>query len=386
MRVELPIVVLNPVSPYNPVSGAQVVVINQETGFATTVYTTSSSSAEVAQPILTDVSGRIDGWVERGAYAIEVTIPGRPTYTEYFEASPAKDGSVDTDWLENSSVTTSKINNGAVTSAKIANDAVTSNAISNASITEAKLASSAVTTAKIANEAITSSKIDTSTVPVVPLGTILDWFPPASASHPWTSALPPGYAICNGAAWSSIPNDLGYTTGNIPNLIGRLAYGADPSLASGTASTHVDATGVQTNAGVGGSVGSSTISQVHSHTVPAHQHGVDHQHTVPNHNHYMGHSHGVSGHVHSISGKTMFDGTSGSYRFYSQASQTGVSGSNTDGGDRAWTDGSGNIGTTGGRTLTDSSAVVSTTGNPTGFWDNRSSGLGVLKIMRVRIV
>lgn len=383
MRVELPIVVLNPVSPYNPVSGAQVVVINQETGFATTVYTTSSSSAEVAQPILTDVSGRIDGWVERGAYAIEVTIPGRPTYTEYFEASPAKDGSVDTDWLENSSVTTSKLDNAAVTAAKLASSAVTSSAIASGAVTESKLASSAVTTAKIAEAAITSAKVDATTVALVPLGTILDWFPPATASAPWTSALPPGYAVCDGTAWSSIPNDLGYTTGNIPNLTGRISYGANASLSAGTAATHDSATGAQTAPGVGGNVGSNTISQSHSHTVPAHSHGMAHQHTVPSHTHYMAHSHGVNPHSHSISSKALRRDGNEPLGTVSIASSTGSSGGSTDGGNRSYVDYSGNIGTTDGRNDTDNSSVL-TTGSPTGFWDNRVSGIGILKIMKVR--
>lgn len=383
-RVELPIVVLSPVSPFGPVTGAQVAVLDQQTGFAAPVYASSVGSTERSQPILTDVAGRIDGWVERGSYALEITIPGRPTYTDYFEASPAKDGSVDADWLAPNAVTTNKISSGAVTAAKLANNAVTTDSIASSAVTDAKLAASSVTTAKINDGAVTSAKLDTNTVATVPLGTILDWFPPSNASAPWTSALPPGYAVCDGTAWASIPNDLGYTSGNIPNLVGRVSYGANPAFSAGTPSTHVASTGVQSDPGVGGLVGSNTIFQSHSHTVPGHSHGMDHQHTVPNHSHYMAHSHGVAGHSHSIGGKTMFDGTSGSYRFYSQASQTGGSGSNTDGGNRTWTDGSGNIGTSGGRQSTDPNSPVTTTGNPTGYWDNRSSGVGILKIMRVR--
>lgn len=392
-RVELPVVVLSPVTPFGPVSGAQVSVINQETGFAATVYSSSSGTSERSQPLLTDVAGRVDGWVERGSYAMEITIPGRPTYTDYFEASPAKNASIDTDWLAPNAVTTSKINSAAVTAAKLANNAVTSDAIESLAVTNAKLAAAAVTTAKIDDGSVTSSKLDSATVAVVPLGTILDWFPPATGSPPWTSVLPPGYAVCNGTPWASIPNDLGYTSGNIPNLVGRVAYGADPSFSAGTQATHVASTGVQTNPGAGGVVGSGTIYQLHSHTVPAHAHGMDHLHIVPSHSHYMGHSHGVYGHSHSIASKLLIRNTNEPKGTVSIATETGSSGSSTDGGSRSSTDGSGNIATTGARLTydnaqsranTDNSAAVTTTDNPAQYWDNRPSGVGVLKIMRVR--
>lgn len=384
MRIELPVVVLNPIAPYNPVENAQVSVVDRDTNLTATVYATSSGASQRVQPLLTDAAGRVDGWVERGSYELSITIPGRPVYIEYFEAGPAGDESIDTDWIEDAAVTTNKIANDAITVDKIAVDAVTTTEISNSSVTTAKIANSAINTSKIATAAVTSDKLDTSTVAIVPLGTILDWFPPASASPPWTAALPPGYAVCDGTAWSSIPNDLGYSSGNIPNLTGRVTMGANASYSLGTAATHDSATAAQTPPGVGGNVGNNTISQSHNHTVPVHQHGMSHEHTVPSHNHYMAHSHGVNPHRHPIARKQANDGDG--YLAYAPIyNETGDAGGSTDGGNRNYVDYSGDIGTTGvNKTITDQSSVLTTTGNPTGHWDNRALGVGVLKIMKVK--
>jgi len=120
---------------------------------------------------------------------------------------------------------------------------------------------------------------------LVPLGTVIDWYPPNAAAAPWTSAMPTGYAACDGTAWSSIVNDLGFTTGVIPDLRGAFVAGADPALARGAAST---------NAGVGGTVGANSkvlaAGQVpsHTHTIGssgAHTHNTDYAGT---HSHRSG--------------------------------------------------------------------------------------------------
>lgn len=113
---------------------------------------------------------------------------------------------------------------------------------------------------------------------VLPLGTVIDWYR-ASTSV----AVPSGWAICDGSAWNGIDNQMGeakakLTTGNIPNLIGKVTVGArltttsgGSTAADGTNSTNGDA---YANApGIGGSGGSnSAINLAHTHGVPGHGH------------------------------------------------------------------------------------------------------------------
>lgn len=109
-RVELPIVVLNDKEPYNPVSGAPCVIFKRGTASEATVFTDSGATNNTAtQPLSTDSAGRLSGWVARGAYDIQITIPGRTPYVEPFDASPAKDGDIDTAWLAEGAVTGAKV-------------------------------------------------------------------------------------------------------------------------------------------------------------------------------------------------------------------------------------------------------------------------------------
>jgi hypothetical protein len=79
----------------------------------------------------------------------------------------------------------------------------------------------------------------------------LDWFYPlGGTSAPFTA--PWGYAIMDGTAWASIPNHLGYSSGNIPNLIDAHVTGADPTKAFGTAGTLTTSTGATVAPGAGG--------------------------------------------------------------------------------------------------------------------------------------
>src|SRR3954470_4367699 len=99
-RIEIPIVVLNPIAPYNPVAGATVSVLKRSGG-AATVYVDESGATTRLQPLITDAQGRVQGWVDRQSYECQITIPGRPVYSEYLDAGAASDGSIDTAWLGN---------------------------------------------------------------------------------------------------------------------------------------------------------------------------------------------------------------------------------------------------------------------------------------------
>ena len=192
---------------------------------------------------------------------------------------------------------------------------------------------------------------------LVPVGTIIDWFPPAAATAPWDAFVPSGYVICDGRAWSTVTNDLGYSAGNVPNLIGKTTYGATAATAKDTAAAYNTTTGVYTNAGIGGSVGAEGHARAHEHTVPAHQHGMDHWH-------------GVAAHQHPLTGKTMTVGAGGAAVNIAYNTPTQAAGSYTDSVTK---------------TLTDPSVAVSTN-SMTGaaYIDNRSPGIAVLKIMKVR--
>lgn len=146
-RTEIPIVVLNVDSPYNPIATAPVVVYSRNAdgtrGSATTVYTSAnpSNNATVANPgLTTDAAGRITGWLNRGAYEVVISVPGHPDYSEFLDSTPADDGSIDTDWIADSAVVTSKLAANAVTAAKIANTTITDAQISaSAAIAYSKL-------------------------------------------------------------------------------------------------------------------------------------------------------------------------------------------------------------------------------------------------------
>jgi len=278
LRVEIPIVVLNPETSA-PVSNAQVSIIDRETGGAGDVWTTETGGSLRAQPIITDSSGRVSGWIQRGAYEVEVTIPGRPSYTDYYEATPAKSASVDSEWIASEAITSNKIASGAVVTSKLSNDAVDTAQIKDGSITDTKLKNSAsvdsdrpVSTNNIKNNAITSAKIAPGAISasnlatnVVPLGTVIDWWRATTST-----SVPAGWAVCDGTAWSQIANDFSLVSGNIPNLIGKVIVGArltttagGATAADGTGSTNGDA---YANApGIGGTGGSNSLIPGHGH-------------------------------------------------------------------------------------------------------------------------
>jgi hypothetical protein len=139
------------------------------------------------------------------------------------------------------------------------------------SVTRIKIALGAVGADEIEDGVIGSDKL---TEGIVPLGIVDFWYRQSP-----TEDVPTGYEICDGRPWSTITNDLGYTTGNIPDLIDKFVLGAHPTATPA----------------IGGTGGSNTVDLSHTHTVTSHTHGVPaHAHTVP------AHSHGVNGHTHSI--------------------------------------------------------------------------------------
>lgn len=114
-RVEIPITVINGSTGY-PVVGASVTVKKRSDGSNAMWYTAEVGGGSSTGPIVTDSSGRVDAWVERGAYNLEVTGTGIAPYTEAWDAFPASDGSLDGALFADGTITAAKMAPGALTS------------------------------------------------------------------------------------------------------------------------------------------------------------------------------------------------------------------------------------------------------------------------------
>jgi microcystin-dependent protein len=102
-RVEVPITVINGTTGL-PVSGAAVAIAYRSSGTAAPWWTSESGGTSSTSAVITDAQGRVNAWVDRGAYNLTVTGTGITTYTEPFDAAPAVDGSVDAKWASSTLV------------------------------------------------------------------------------------------------------------------------------------------------------------------------------------------------------------------------------------------------------------------------------------------
>lgn len=140
-----------------------------------------------------------------------------------------------------------------------------------------QIAKGAVDGTNVKEHSLGSEQIDGG---FLPLGSIIAWY-----RQPGVAAEPgPNWCLCDGRSWSSIENDLGYTTGNVPDLRGKFIMGA---------------AGLEA---IGASGGSASVNLSHSHTVNAHTHEVGgHTHTIGGHSHIIqGHIHAIALHTHGI--------------------------------------------------------------------------------------
>jgi len=96
-RVEIPIVTFD-FATQKVVSGATVTITDRATEASVTIFADESSGLTLAQPLVSDAGGRVDGWLPRGAYLATIDPPGGAQYTEPFDLAPASDGSIDGDW------------------------------------------------------------------------------------------------------------------------------------------------------------------------------------------------------------------------------------------------------------------------------------------------
>ncbi len=182
-RVEIPIVVLNNEAPYNPVEGATAVVTLRGGGSADVFQDSGATNNKVIQPLSTDKSGRLTGWLDRGAYEVAITIPGKTPYSEFLDVAPATDQAVTTTWIADGAITEPKVSAAikdatagtpslrtlgtSSTQATAGNDSRLSNTRTptDGTVTTAKIVDANVTTAKIADGNVTLSKLASSAQP-----------------------------------------------------------------------------------------------------------------------------------------------------------------------------------------------------------------------------
>lgn len=109
MRVKIPLKVLNP-NDSSPEAEASVEIYDRDSpDTLAVIYADPDSGDTLNQPLLTDASGRVPGWIERGGYNCLITPLSIPQYPDYFDAAPASDGSIDVDWIPNSSISQDKL-------------------------------------------------------------------------------------------------------------------------------------------------------------------------------------------------------------------------------------------------------------------------------------
>lgn len=357
------------------------VKIVDETGTEseTAIYNAISGNTTIAGAGgTTGYNGLIEFWANAGQYVIKISDPSARIADKniYWDSISGQTGGIPGGFISSESIESGQIKNAEVSTSDIASNAVTT----------AKIDSLAVTNAKIANSTIEYSKLASNIVnQLVPLGTVLDWFPQDGASGPsW--GVPTGYAICNGELWNNIDNNMGAagvkrTTGNIPNLIGRYSIGADPTKSIAAVGTHSTSSVSQTAPGIAGAIGSNTTNNnAHGHGIPSHFHEMSHWHDVSDHTHGLPVKSGVYARV-----TTDPNDSGGTASLQIGASSTGGASAHYTGGPlyRQWWDGA-----TNGSARDNTAGWSGNTSGITGdqYEDNRPESIGLLKIMKVKIV
>jgi hypothetical protein len=156
-----------------------------------------------------------------------------------------------------------------VASKQIDIEGVLSENIAEHNVLNKHLANESVNDRTIAEETITIDKLDPN---ILTLGSVILWFKYSSGATPGDL-----WHLMDGTAWASIPNNLGLSSGNIPDLRERFVRGTDIN--------HTGEVG-----------GNASVDLAHSHNVSSAS--LQHTHTVGSHNHSITvdgkHRHGFS--------------------------------------------------------------------------------------------
>jgi hypothetical protein len=91
-RTEIPFVVEKIESGtghYIAASGASVHVINRSDSSDATIYSAETGGGTLSNPLVTDGSGNVAGWLAPGRYSLVVSGTGITTYTQPYDSTPA---------------------------------------------------------------------------------------------------------------------------------------------------------------------------------------------------------------------------------------------------------------------------------------------------------
>lgn len=156
----------------------------------------------------------------------------------------------------------------AIPGAGIQPGAITSDHIYPGSIGADAIADDAIGTAQLQDGSVTNAKLHVNAR--IPVGMVMDWYCAVPGSY--AAYLPDGWRVCDGstvpAGEHEIPGANPAASFTLPNLIGRVAMGADPAKALNAASS-TNASVTASAPGVGGTGGTNNV---HTHTIPAHHH------------------------------------------------------------------------------------------------------------------
>lgn len=335
-RVELPIVVLNDQSPYNPIEGATATILNRSDSSEATVYTDSGATNDtITQPLSTDEAGRLTGWMDRGAYEIQIVIPGGTPYSEEFDAAPGSDGAVTTNWIADGAITGVKVSSaikdastGTASLRTLGTGAVQAAAGNDPRLSDARTPlDGSVTTAKIVDGAVTKAKLGADAAGVVPSGGLIAYA---------GSVAPTGWLLCDGSSklrsdYPSLFTAIGTTYGsvdgthfNLPDGRGNTLVGVDSGAGRITSSNTLGS-----KSGAEKHILSASELAQHQHDVndPGHNHGI----TEPNSGKGHTHTYADGQHNHPLGTLgTRNNGTGGSFNYYGPGGgvNTGSSNSN----------------------------------------------------------
>lgn len=176
--------------------------------------------------------------------------------------SPGRGNPISTNGLKDNIITTPKIVDGAVTPSKIPDNSIGIEKLTDDSVSSAEIVNGSVGTNEIADGSVTGRKL---ALDVLPLGIIVPWYR-ADANAP----IPQGWVLPEGQDWSTVPNDLGLSSGKLPDLRNKFILGG---ATVGTGS------GPYSPPSPGSTGGSNLINLNHKHRVP------EHQHNIPSHDH-----------------------------------------------------------------------------------------------------
>lgn len=207
-RVELPIVALNSTTGL-PVSGASVAVKYRSSGLNATWWTAETGGTSSTASITTDSSGRITGWVDRGAYNCTISGTGITTYTEPFDAAPAADNAIDALWLPDNVIATRHLGDGVVTTAELGAAAVTNPKIGAAAVDNTQLA----TAAKNLFPQLKNAAARTMNFGVTDSNNGASW----GLANEIAPSIAHGLGVTPSFAW--ITTDTGNVSGNVDDII-----------------------------------------------------------------------------------------------------------------------------------------------------------------------